>query len=269
MAGGVAAAVLQHDIAWEDRPANLAHLAPMVAGAAADGARLLVLTEMFSVGFSPHTERIAEPPDGPSTAFLAAAARDHDVWALGSVCVRRADAGLPRNEAVLAAPDGTVHRYAKRHLFSYAGEHRRMSAGGPTLTVDVDGLRTTVFVCYDLRFADDFWRTAPDTDAYVVVANWPAARRAHWRSLLVARAVENQAWVVGANRVGVGGNLEYAGDSLVVDPMGEVVADGAGAGEATLRAVLDPGRVAEVRTRYPFMRDREVPVPLAPDEPTR
>jgi predicted amidohydrolase len=224
---------------------------------------------MFSVGFSPHTDRIAEPPDGPSTAFLSAAARDHGLWAVGSVCVRRADGGLPRNEAVLAATDGTVHRYAKRHLFSYAGEHRRMSAGGPTLTVDVDGLRTTVFVCYDLRFADDFWRTAPGTDAYVVVANWPAARRAHWRSLLVARAVENQAWVVGANRVGVGGNLEYAGDSLVVDPMGEVVADGAGAGEATLRAVLDPGRVAEVRARYPFLRDREVPVPLAPDEPTR
>jgi predicted amidohydrolase len=226
----------------------------------------VVLAEMFSVGFSPRTDRIAESPEGPSTVFLSSAARTHGIWAVGSVCMRRPGLDLPQNVAILVAPDGSVHRYAKRHLFSYAGEHERVSGGGPTMTVDVDGLRTTVFVCYDLRFADDFWRLAPDTDAYVVVANWPEARRHHWRSLLVARAIENQAWVVAANRVGIGGNLSYSGDSLVIDPMGEVVADGAGGAETILPAVLDPERVAEVRERYPFLADRGVPVPWAPDE---
>ena len=102
----------------------------------------------------------------------------------------------------------------------------------------------------------NFWQLAPETDAYVVVANWPAARTGHWRALLVARAIENQAYVVGCNRVGHGGSIDYEGDSLVVDPLGEVLADGAGAGEVILMASLDPAEVARVRGRYPFLADR-------------
>jgi predicted amidohydrolase len=199
---------------------------------------------------------IEEGPEGPSTTFLVQQAQRHGTWVVGSACIRTSRAELPANVAVLASPDGSVHRYAKRHLFSYAGEHTRMSPGDATLTVDVEGLRTSLFVCYDLRFADDFWRLAPTTDAYVVVANWPAARTSHWRSLLVARAIENQAYVVGSNRVGTGGTIDYEGDSLVVDPLGEVLADGAGSGEAILTASVDPAVVAEVRSRYPFLADR-------------
>ncbi len=260
-------AVLQHDIAWEDRAATLAHLTPLIEGAAADGARLAVLTEMFSVGFSAHTERIEEAVDGPSTSFLAHEAVRLGIWLLGSVCVREPGSELPGNVAVLASPEGELSRYRKRHLFSYSGEHERIAGGFDTLTVDIEGVRTSVFVCYDLRFADDFWRLALDTDAYVVVANWPAARTAHWRALLVARAIENQAWVIGANRVGVGGGIEYSGDSLVVDPLGTVVADGSGGEEEVLRAGVDAALVAGVRARYPFLADRVVPVPLDADEP--
>ena len=98
-------------------------------------------------------------------------------------------------------------------------------AGHDHVVVDVDGLRCALFVCYDLRFADEFWRLAPEVDAYLVPANWPAARGHHWRSLLVARAIENQAYVVGCNRVGEApGGLAYAGDSMIVDPLGEVLA---------------------------------------------
>jgi len=260
----VPVAVVQHDIVWEEPAANHARLAPMIAEAAMGGARLVVLTEMFATGFSADTDLIAEPFDGPNVAFLVEQAARHGVWTVGSVC-ERPDAGeagtRPRNVAVLAGPDGAVHRYAKRHLFSYAGENERVAPGDDLLTVTVDGVRVSVLVCYDLRFADDFWRLAPGTDAYVVVANWPAARRAHWRALLVARAIENQAWVVGANRVGRGGTLDYVGDSVVVDPMGEVVADGApSAGgapqEMILRATLRADRVADVRARYPFLDDR-------------
>ena len=113
----------------------------------------------------------------------------------------------------------------------------------------------SLFVCYDLRFADEFWGVADQTDLYVVPANWPAARRHHWRSLLVARAIENQAYVVGVNRVGHGGKLDYAGDSAIIDPMGEVLATAAGI-ETVLVADVDPAMVTATRAQYPFMADR-------------
>ena len=123
------------------------------------------------------------------------------------------------------------------------------------MTVDVDGLRVSPLVCYDLRFADASWPLAAATDLYVYVASWPAPRRHHWRSLLVARAIENQAYVVGVNRVGSGGGLDYAGDSMAVDPMGEVLVD-AGSGEAVVVVDVDPGRVEQVRAELPFLADR-------------
>ena len=253
-------AAIQHDIVWERPDENFARLAPMVAAAAARGARLVVLSEMYSTGFSMKTERVAEPFDGPSVAFLVEQARANDVWVCGSLPERADEDALPANSLVLAAPDGAVHRYAKIHPFTYAREHEHYAAGDAHVTVDVEGVRTSVFVCYDLRFADEFWALAATTDLYVVVANWPAARRDHWRALLRARAIENQAYVVGVNRVGLGGSeggsrLEYAGDSVILDALGEPV-DEAGGEEATLLADVDPERVAAVRAEFPFLADR-------------
>jgi len=252
----VQVAVVQHDIVWEAAATTIDRVAPVVARAAADGAGMVVLTEMWSTGFSPEIERIVEPEGGQTSTAMVAWARDLGVWVLGSVCEADPAGGRPRNMALVVGPDGSVARYAKRHLFSYAGEHERMARGRGFLTADCDGIRTTVSICYDLRFAEDFWNRAEDTDLYVVVANWPAPRVHHWRSLLVARAIENQAWVVGANRVGSGGTQSYSGDSLVVDPLGVVVADGAGGEEKVLHAEVDQGVVSEVRARYPFLRDR-------------
>ena len=246
-------AAVQHDIVWEDRDATLARLEPLVATAATAGARLVVLTEMFAVGFTMDTARVAEPPGGPTTEWLVAQAGRHGLWICGSLPEQTGE--LPANQLVLAGPDGTVHRYAKIHPFTYSGEQRHFAAGSEHVTVDVDGLRTSLFVCYDLRFADEVWARAPDTDLYVVPANWPASRRHHWRSLLVARAIENQAYVVGVNRVGEGGRLDYAGDSCIVDPMGEVLASASGV-ETVLVADVDPGVVAKTRERFPFLADR-------------
>jgi predicted amidohydrolase len=248
-------AALQHDIVWEDRDANFERLAPMIAGAAADGARLVVLTEMFSTGFSMDTARVAELRDGPSALFLAAQARAHGVWVCGS-CPERPDTGeRPFNQLVLAAPDGTLHRYAKIHPFGYGAEPQHYAAGDAFLTVDIEGARCTFFVCYDLRFADEFWPLAPVTDCYVVVANWPRQRRTHWSALLVARAIENQAFVVGVNRVGTGDGLTYVGDSVIFDPLGEPLAS-AGADECVIAADVDPERVRAVRAKFPFLADR-------------
>ncbi len=249
-------AAVQHDIVWEDREANLSRLAPKVAAAAAAGAKLVVLTEMFSTGFSMNTARTAEPVMGPSATWLGEQARKHDVWTCASIPTRTEKGDRPVNRLHLISPGGALHTYDKIHTFSYAGESEHFARGAQAITVDVGGLRVTPFVCFDLRFANRFWDKAEDTDCYVVPANWPTPRREHWQALLRARAIENQAYVVGVNRVGEAGDgLGHSGDSMVVDPMGRVLASAAEE-EALLVTSLDPERVAEVRSAFPFAADR-------------
>ena len=248
-------AAVQHDIVWEDREANFERLAPQVARAVGAGAELVLLTETFSTGFS-MTAGIGEPEGGPSSQFLADRAADHGVWVAGT-CPEIADGEqLPFNSFVLAGPDGTTHRYRKMHPFTHAGEHERFRAGEKPVTVQVGGLRITPFICYDLRFADVFWRAAPETDVYLVPANWPSPRRHHWQTLLQARAIENQAYVVGCNRVGTAGDgTEHVGDSRIVSPMGELLATAAGV-ETIVLADVDAGEVAATRDRLRFLPDR-------------
>lgn len=247
-------ASIQHDIVWADREANFSRLRSLVAEAASNGARLMVLSEMFSTGFVVDRDDIGEPTGGPSSTFLSSVAREHDIWIAGSCPETTPDDRRPFNSLVLAAPDGTQHRYAKIHPFTYGGEDAHFRPGSSHVTVPVDDLRVSLFVCYDLRFADEFWALAPSTDLYLVPANWPASRREHWMALLRARAIENQAWVVGSNRVGEGGGLTYVGDSRIVDPLGtETVA---GPGECIVYADISAQSVADVRARFPFLQDR-------------
>ncbi|HEV7725555.1 MAG TPA: nitrilase-related carbon-nitrogen hydrolase [Modestobacter sp.] len=248
-------AAVQHDIVWEDREANFERLAPQVARAVGAGAELVLLTETFSTGFS-MTPGIGEPEGGPSSQFLADRAAEHGVWVAGTCPEIGAGEELPYNSFVLAGPDGTTHRYRKLHPFTHAGEHQRFRAGEKPVTVQVGGLRMTPFICYDLRFADVFWRAAPETDVYLVPANWPSPRRQHWQTLLQARAIENQAYVVGCNRVGSAGDgTEHAGDSRIVSPMGELLATAAGI-ETVVLADVDAAEVAATRDRLRFLPDR-------------
>ncbi len=249
-------AAIQHDIVWEDRDATLARLTPMVADAAGRGAELVLLPETFAVGFSMDTERTAEPVDGPTARWLGDQAAAHGLWIGGSLPERADGDELPHNVFVLAGPGGERHRYAKRHPFSYGHEDDHYARGDATITLDLGGLRLSPAVCYDLRFADQFWAQGPDTDCFVVVANWPSRRHAHWRALLVARAIENQAYVVGVNRAGTAGDgTEHSGGSCIIDPVGAVVAE-AGPEETVLVAEVDPDLVAATRARFPFLADR-------------
>jgi predicted amidohydrolase len=247
-------AAVQHDIVWADRDANFAALSPLIREAAANGARLVVLTEMFSTGFVVDRDDIGEPAGGPSSAFLSSMATEFGIWVCGS-CPEVAD-GDPRpyNSFVVAAPDGTQHRYSKIHPFTYGGEDRHFRAGESHVTIDIEGIRTSLFVCYDLRFADEFWALAQRTDLYLVPANWPVSRREHWMSLLRARAIENQSWVVGVNRVGSGGKLDYVGDSRIIDPLGNETV--AGDGQCIVYADVTAESVAQTRERFPFLQDR-------------
>jgi predicted amidohydrolase len=255
--GAVKLAAIQHDIVWGERDANFERLAPQIAAAAGSGVDLVVLTETFSTGFAVADPDLGEPEGGPSSQFLAAQAAEHGVWVAGT-CPEIPDGDddrRPYNSFVFAAPDGAQHRYRKIHPFTYGGETEHFRAGSAFAPLTIAGVRISPFVCYDLRFADEFWQVALDTDVYVVPANWPAPRRSHWQALLGARAIENLAYVVGCNRVGTGGGLEYAGDSRIVDPTGELLATAAG-DETTLYGMIDPARVAAVRDRFRFLDDR-------------
>jgi predicted amidohydrolase len=240
-------AAVQHDIAWEDRAATLARLQ-------LPDAELIVLPEMFAVGFTMSRD-VAESPDGPTTAWLVERAAERDAWIGGSIPIVLDDADRPSNVFTLVSPGGDVHRYAKQHPFSYAGEHEHYAPGDAHTIVDVLGVRVALTVCYDLRFVESYWPIADRTDLYLVVASWPTPRREHWKTLLRARAIENQAYVCGVNRVGSGGGLDYGGDSCIIDPMGEVLVAAAGV-ETVLIADVDAAHVAKVRADFPFQADR-------------
>jgi predicted amidohydrolase len=248
-------AAIQHDIAWEQPAETRERVRPMIAEAAAQGAGLIVLSEMYATGFSMNPDRIAEDEGGPNERFLCDQATAHGVHVAASIAQRGRD-GKYRNNAVVAAPDGSVAgRYAKIHPFSYAGEHERYAAGDRFCTVRIGDLRVSLFVCYDLRFADEFWALAGDTDLFVVPANWPQPRHEHWRALLAARAIENQAYVLGVNRVGPAKDLPHAGGSTLIDPLGARLFEG-GPDEAVLVGEADPKIVSEIRTKFPFLADR-------------
>lgn len=247
-------AAIQHDIVWKDAAATQARVTPLIDHAIDAGASLVLLSEMFATGFSTSAAEISQPPDGPTVEFVRATAQRHGAWIAGSVAVD-GPSGRSRNRFIAAGPSGELVTYDKRHPFTFADEHLEFEPGDDVVTFEVDGVRVTPFVCYDLRFADEFWQLAESTDVYLVPANWPESRRSHWMSLLHARAIENQAYVVGCNRVGTGATLPYSGDSRIIDPLGELLATAAHT-ESILIADVTAERVQEVRDRFRFLQDR-------------
>lgn len=246
-------ALLQLDLAWEDVPANHARASRLLGQAASLGTRLAILPEMFATGFSMDGRRVAQADGGPTETFLRERAASLGLHVLAGVAELAEP--LPANRALLVSPNGSVRRYTKIHPFSFAGEEKVMASGDAVVTWDVEGLRVTPLVCYDLRFPEPFRLAADDTDLYAVLANWPERRRLHWSLLLRARAVENLAFVAGVNRIGEGDGLRYLGDSALVGPWGETVVS-ATEQETLLVADVDPAAVAAARRRFPVLADR-------------
>ncbi|MEP6994908.1 MAG: carbon-nitrogen family hydrolase [Acidobacteriota bacterium] len=247
------AALVQLDIAWEDVAENHRRSAALLERAAREGAKLAVLPEMFSTGFSMSPDRVAQPVGGASERFLTERARALHLWLIASIPER--GEGRPRNVALVVSPRGEVTRYAKIHPFSFAGEDREYSGGDRIVTVEIEGLRVTPFICYDLRFPEPFRLAAEVTDVFAVVANWPERRESHRRVLLQARAIENLAFVLGVNRAGEGDGVRYAGRSVAFSPWGEVLAEAAD-GEDVVFCELDATEVREARERFPVLKDR-------------
>jgi predicted amidohydrolase len=212
--------IAQQPLAWHEPPANRAHFAAVLAPLAG-ATDLVILPEMFTTGFTMEPDRYAEAAEGETRAWLLEQAGLLDAAVGGSVAVH--DHGRYYNRFMLALPGGPTYWYDKRHLFRMAGEHRKYDGGDHALIIEWRGVRLCPLVCYDLRFP--VWsrrRPALDYDLLVYSANWPAARRFAWSALLRARAIENQAFVAGVNRVGEDGKgIAYAGDSVVLDFTGQ------------------------------------------------
>ena len=244
--------LVQCELAWENPADNRRQFEDMLADADSSS-DVIVLPEMFTTGFSMNALANAEPPGGDTELWLADVASRRNCAVTGSIAVREGDAVFNR---LLFATPGAMQHYDKRHLFRMAGEHKRYSAGRERVIVEWRGWRIKPEICYDLRFPV-FTRNRGDYDALVYVANWPASRAGHWRSLLIARAIENQACVVGVNRVGADANgLSYSGDSLAIDARGTLLADLQD--RAELRTVTFSAReLNDYRAEFPCHMDAD------------
>jgi omega-amidase len=248
--------VCQLDIAWEDPAANRDAVGSMLNAAAPPRGSLVVLPEMFSTGFSMNVDVTAEGPDRPTERYMAATAARLGVCLVGGIVRRDPPASLGLNQAVAFGADGAeLARYSKIHPFSFAGEDRRFARGGDVATFAWGGFAVAPFVCYDLRFPEVFRVAArAGADLLLVIANWPAAREAHWLTLLAARAIENQAYVVGVNRCGRDPNAAYSGRSRILDPRGRVLAE-AGGEPGVVEADLDLEDLRAYRREFPVLAD--------------
>ena len=213
--------LVQHQLEWENPADNRSSFEQVIADAKPD-TDLIILPEMFTTGFSMNALANAEEPGGATEQWMRDVALRHNCAVTGSIAVKEGQRVY--NRMLFVTPDSCT-TYDKRHLFRMLGEHKRYAPGRERVIVNWRGWRIKLEVCYDLRFPV-FSRNKNDYDLLLYVANWPESRRQHWRTLLQARAIENLAYVVGVNRIGADAHgLDYSGDSLVVDPKGQLLLD--------------------------------------------
>jgi len=249
-------ALVQMEIELGRPDANRQRAAALVRAAARDS-DLVMLPEMWTTGYalSDLAGNLADRDGEPTGAYLSALAHECGVYLAGSAADERG--GRVFNRATLYGPDGVcLATYDKVHLVPMMAEHQYLAPGNKLVTAPVAGVPAGLAICYDLRFPELFRSLAlAGAQIMLIPAEWPAQRLHHWRTLLVARAIENQCFVLGCNRVGSDGANQFPGHSLVVDPWGKILAEG-GEEEAVVRATLDLAQVADIRSRIPVFRDR-------------
>jgi omega-amidase len=251
---------LQFDIAWENPPENFLKVRRLLSQARPEPGSLIALPEMFATGFSMNARTIAEPADGGTAKFLSHTAAEYRISLVAGVAVQDDD-GRVRNRALCFTPTGELAAsYGKMRLFTPGGEGEHYAPGDRPAAFRCGDCTVSPFVCYDLRFPEIFRQAAADArpEIFVVIASWPSQRLLHWTRLLQARAIENQAYVVGVNRVGADPYFQYAGRSLVADFNGEIVAD-AGAGEGWAQFEPDLAGLRKYRAGLRFLDDLRAP----------
>lgn len=251
--------LIQTALHWEDKAANLKMLEESIM-AIKEPTQIVALPEMFSTGFSMKPETLAEPMTGPTVQWMKKVAAAKKTILTGSVII--GEEGHYFNRAIWMQPNGHYGWYDKRHLFAFGHEDQHYTAGQQRFIASVNGWRIALFVCYDLRFP--VWSRQQfsdekefEYDIALYVANWPQRRNMAWKTLLQARAIENQCYVIGVNRVGNDGNhIYHSGDSMVVDPLGEILYHKADA-EDVFTITFQKEALQTIREKFPFWRDAD------------
>ncbi len=251
-------AIYQPDIVWEEPEANFRKLERVLDAADLHGVQLLCLPELFSIGFTMNPS-LAETESGKTVTFLRSLAKKHKLFVVGTFLEKGNP--RPRNTVLLINAHGEViHKYAKVHLFSLDKEHECFEPGSDPGMFSLDGVNAGFVICYDLRFPELFRLMMTDKkrrpSIFIVPANWPAVRITHWKTLLQARAIENQAFVIGINRVGESPLAKYCGNSIVIDPLGAVILD-AQDKEGLHVVDIDLSMAEAIRSKFPFLDDRK------------
>ena len=245
--------ILQQNIVWSNPEANRKKADEAISRN--PGADLYVLPEMFSTGFCTQPEGIAESTDSETLAWMKRKAAETNAAIAGSVAVTKD--GKYYNRFYFVKPDGSVAQYDKKHLFTYGGEHLQFTPGNERVIVEWKGVRILLEICYDLRFP--VWaRNRGDYDMILYVASWPTPRVAAWSALLVARAIENQCYVAGVNRVGTDPACDYCGGSVIIDPYGKTLATCTMNKECEASAAIDMEILNAFRQKFPVLNDADM-----------
>ncbi|MFI5133157.1 MAG: amidohydrolase [Chitinophagales bacterium] len=258
---------IQSNLHWEDKAANLSMFEKKIASIE-ERTEIVVLPEMFSTGFSMNPQQLAETMEGETVQWMKRVAAENSIILTGSVIIGEPETGLAVsnglthyfNRLIWMLPNGQYGHYDKRHRFAFAGENDQYTAGTKRLIASVKGWKINLLVCYDLRFP--VWsrqqiQEEAEYDVLIYVANWPERRSIAWKTLLAARAIENQCYVIGVNRVGNdGNNIYHSGDSMIVDPLGEILYHTSDE-EDIFTIVLDKTHLQTVREKFPFWRDAD------------
>jgi len=249
---------IQSNLLWEEKSANLRMLEQKILGIG-EKTEIVVLPEMFSTGFSMQTKLLAETMEGETVQWMKRVSRENGVILTGSIIIE--EDGNYFNRIIWMLPNGQYGQYDKRHLFAYGEEDKYYHPGNKRLIASVKGWKINLQVCYDLRFP--VWArqqkkgNETEYDVLIYVANWPEKRSHAWKTLLCARAIENQCYVVGVNRVGSdGNNIYYSGNSLIIDPLGQVLYHMADE-EDVFTIILQKEKLEEVREKFPFWKDAD------------
>ncbi len=248
-------ASIQLNIEWEDKEVNFRRSEIFTERAKSDNCNVIVFPETFNSGFSMNVKTIGEVPNGETFDHLSQLAKKYNISIIGGYA-ESTNSGKGRNIALVLDSDGrTLAKYSKNHPFSYVDEHKYYEPGDSQSIFEIDGTSSSVFICYDLRFPELFRKVAKQVSVIFVIANWPLARQEQWESLLKARAIENQCFIVGVNRIGTDGNeLTYGGGSNVFDPLGNMLSRG-GSTQEYIVTEINESEVTEVRRKFPFLKD--------------
>jgi omega-amidase len=252
--------LIQTKLFWEDAVANRNMLEEKI-NSIKEKTEVIILPEMFSTGFSMQPEKLAEKMDGETIEWMKNISAKKEIIITGSLMIKEDERYF--NRLIWMLPNGNYGYYDKRHLFAYGDEHNHYSRGSKRLIASAKGMKINLQVCYDLRFpvwarqSSSFANNEHEYDILIYVANWPERRAFAWKTLLQARAIENQCYVIGVNRIGEDGNkIYYAGDSMVINAMGEILYYKKDE-EDIFTIELNKQHVEEVRTRFPFWKDAD------------